>query len=203
VKAPPAPKVETPPPPQVVAPPPAKPKPVLQRYTLSTDTMFAFDKALLTSTGRSKLDELAIAIRGTQHDTIVVTGHTDRIGTPNYNRSLSERRAEAVKQYLLGKGLDPGKISSSGKGETQPVTKPGACPRGMPVAAVIACLQPDRRVEVEVSGSKLVEPGATPAAKPEALAPRRSAPADAVNNAKEAAGRSAKGLKPGRATAKP
>ena len=76
--------------PKVVAVPPA---PAPQRYTLSADALFDFDKATLKPEGRRKLEELADALRGTQHDTILATGHTDRIGNVRYNQRLSERRA--------------------------------------------------------------------------------------------------------------
>ncbi|HTE14688.1 MAG TPA: OmpA family protein [Burkholderiales bacterium] len=84
------------PPPSKVAAPPPKPKP--QRFTLCADTLFDFGKAILTPEGRKKLDGLADALRGMQHDTIVTTGHTDRAGSVNYNQQLSERRAETVKK---------------------------------------------------------------------------------------------------------
>jgi OOP family OmpA-OmpF porin len=180
--APPAPKVVAPPPPPKVeaTPPPAKPAP--QRFTLSADALFDFDKAALKPEGRRKLDELADALRGSQHDTIVVTGHTDRAGSVNYNQRLSERRAETVKSYLQTKGLDVGKISAVGKGKSQPTLKPTDCKGpGLTRAAVIACLQPDRRVEIEVSGSKIIDPNAPPAAK--AIAPKPKPEADAASKA--------------------
>jgi OmpA-OmpF porin, OOP family len=159
------PKVVAPPPPKVVAAP-APAKPVPQRFTLSADALFDFDKTTLKPEGRRKLDELADALRGVQHDTIVATGHTDRAGSVSYNQRLSQRRADAVKNYLQTKGLDVGKISAIGKGKSQPTLKPTDCRGpGMTRAAVIACLQPDRRVEIEVSGTKIIDPNAPPAAK--------------------------------------
>ena len=177
--APPAPKPVAPPPPPVVAKaPPPPPPPVIQRFTISADTLFDFDRSTLRPDGRRKLDEVSDALRGTQYDTIVVTGHTDRIGTERYNQQLSERRADRVKKYLLEKGLDVGKISASGKGKSQPVTKPGACKSGtMSYAALFACLQPDRRVVIEASGTKTIDPNAPPAAKPAAPQTQPAAPA--------------------------
>lgn len=150
--------------PKVVAPPPA---PAPQKFTLSADALFDFDKATLKPEGMKKLDELADALRGKQHDTIVATGHTDRIGSVRYNQRLSERRAETVKKYLAGKGLDVARINAIGKGKSQPVTKPTDC-RGpkMTRAAIRACLQPDRRVDIEVSGSRAIDPNAKPVVKP-------------------------------------
>ncbi len=166
---PPAPPAAPPAPPAKVVQPPPAPVPSPQRFTLSTDAMFDFDRTALRPGGRKKLDELADALRGTQHDTIVATGHTDRVGSVRYNQRLSELRAATVKRYLQGKGLDVGKISALGKGKSQPVTKPSDCPRGtMSHAALFACLQPDRRVEIEVSGSKVIDSSAPSIAKPTA-----------------------------------
>ncbi len=149
------------------APKPAPAKPVVQKFTLSADALFDFDKAVIKPDGTKKLDELAAALQGSQYDTIVATGHTDRLGTVDYNQKLSERRAEAVKKYLADKGLDAGKISAAGKGKSQPVTKLEDC-KGKGGRALHACLQPDRRVDIEVSGSKTIQAPATPAAKLEA-----------------------------------
>ena len=176
--APPAPKV-APPPPKVVAPP----KPESQRFTLSADALFDFDKATLKPEGRKKLDELADSLRGTRYESIVATGYTDRAGSVSYNQRLSQRRAEAVKQYLMGKGLDVGKITALGKGKSDPIVKPTDCKTpGMTRAAILACLQPDRRVVIEVSGSKAADAGApttrpaAPEAKPEAAPAKKAAP---------------------------
>jgi OOP family OmpA-OmpF porin len=158
----PPPKVEPPVPKAAEAPH----APAPQKFTLSADALFDFDKTALKPEGIRKLDELADALRGQQHDTIVATGHTDRIGSVRYNQRLSERRAETVKKYLQSKGLDVGKISAIGKGKSEPVMKATDCrgPR-MTRAAVRACLQPDRRVDIEVSGSKIIDPKAAPVAK--------------------------------------
>lgn len=165
-KAPVAPPPKAPAPaPKVEAPPP--PVPASQRFTLSADALFDFDKTALKPEGIRKLDELADALRGKQHDTIVATGHTDRIGSVRYNQRLSERRAETVKKYLQSKGLDVGKITAIGRGKSEPVMKATDCrgPR-MTRAAIRACLQPDRRVDIEVSGSKAIDPNAAPIARP-------------------------------------
>jgi len=86
---------------------------------------------------------------------ITAVGHADRFGSEAYNQRLSEQRVAAVKTYLVGKGIDPNRIRTEGKGETQPVTKTAEC-AGASGAKLIACLQPDRRVEVEVVGSRIV-----------------------------------------------
>lgn len=191
---PPAPKVAPPPAPKV-APPQPEPKPVVQRFSLSTDMLFDFDKATLRPEGRTKLDEISEALRGTQYETIVVTGHTDRAGSVAYNQRLSEQRANAVKRYLEGKGLEVGKITAIGKGKSETKINPPLCREpGLTRAQIFACLEPDRRVIVEATGSKTVAPGAAaskaaPSGKPEArpeAAPDAKAAAGAAAKAKEA-----------------
>ena len=149
VMPPPAPVVEPPPPP-VVAPRPPMP----QRVHFSADSLFAFGKADLSAGGKSSLDTFIRDLSGTRFATITVHGHTDRIGSTQSNQKLSERRADTVRGYLQSAGIDAGKISASGHGESQPVTKPEDCKGSRATAALIACLQPDRRVDVEVTGER-------------------------------------------------
>jgi len=122
-----------------------------QRVNFDADALFDFDKATLRPAGRAALDEFSDKIRNINLEGIMATGHTDRFGSESYNQRLSERRAEAVKAYLVGTGIDPNLITTEGKGETQPVTLVDQCP-GPKNAKVVACLQPDRRVTVEVTG---------------------------------------------------
>ena len=181
----PPPKVEAPAPKVVAPPPPPAPPAPPQKFTVSADALFDFDKATLKPEGQKKLDELANALRGKQHDTIRATGHTDRIGSVRYNQRLSERRADAVKKYLLGKGLDANNIVAAGKGKSQPVTQATDCkgPK-MTRAAIRACLQPDRRVDIEVGSSQaLAQPAAT-AAKPATAKPAAKAQGKAAPRAK-------------------
>ena len=92
---------------------------------------------------------------GATSDTIVVTGHTDRLGAAAYNLSLSQRRAQAVKDYLVESGNIPaGKITTRGVNGSNPVTTMAQCGDGLARAALITCLAPDRRVEVEVTGTQ-------------------------------------------------
>lgn len=143
------------PPPQKRAPEPvpAPPRMVPQSIDFSADALFGFNQAVLSSAGRAALDDFARQLSGAQYEAIFVTGHTDRLGTAKYNQKLSERRAHAVKNYLARKGVPANRINTDGKGETQPVTRPGDC-KGPRSAKLIACLQPDRRVHVEVTGTK-------------------------------------------------
>lgn len=137
----------------VPAPDPVKPLP--QKISFSGDALFAFDKAVLKPEGKVMLDDLASQLDGATYDNIIATGHTDRFGSNAYNQKLSERRAHAVKDYLVSKNVQAGRIDAEGRGETQPVTKAGDC-RGAKSARVVACLQPDRRVDIEMKGSKTV-----------------------------------------------
>jgi OOP family OmpA-OmpF porin len=130
---------------------PAKPLP--QKVNFSGDALFDFDKSVLKPEGKRMLDDLVRTLAGANYDVILAIGHTDRIGSAAYNQKLSERRANAVKDYLVSKGIAASRITAEGRGKTQPVTKPGAC-NGLPRPKLIACLQPDRRVDVEVTGTK-------------------------------------------------
>lgn len=138
-----------------VAPAPAPVKPLPQKISFSGDALFAFDKSVLKPEGKVMLDELAGQLDGATYDNIIATGHTDRFGSNAYNQKLSERRAQAVKDYLVSKNVQASRIDAEGKGETQPVTKAGDC-RGAKSAKVVACLQPDRRVDIEMKGTKTV-----------------------------------------------
>jgi OOP family OmpA-OmpF porin len=104
--------------------------------------------------GKSAIDTFASQLRGPKYDHIHVIGYTDRIGSDKYNLWLSRQRADAVETYLMDKaGVGAGKIEAEGRGKADPVTKPGEC-GATRSAKTIACLQPDRRVKIEVSGEK-------------------------------------------------
>ena len=154
VAAAPAPQpVVVPPPP----PPPAvvKPRPAPTKVTFSADSLFDFDKSVMKPAGQQHIDKFAADLRGVNFDVITVTGYTDRIGSHAYNMALSTRRAETIKTYLVASaGIPAGKIAAKGVDGANPVTKPGACKGNKATKALIACLQPDRRVEVEVSGTR-------------------------------------------------
>ncbi len=137
-------------PPVVVAP-----TPLAERVTLDADTLFDFDKAVLRPTGQAALDDFLGNLKVIDLEVITAVGHADRFGSEAYNQHLSEQRAAAVKTYLVSQGIEPNLIQTEGKGEMQPVTKVGEC-RGAKSAKVIACLQPDRRVNIETIGSQFV-----------------------------------------------
>ena len=112
---------------------------------MSATKMFDFDSARLTA-DTPKLDEIAAALNANPSiDNVVITGYTDRLGSDKYNQKLSERRAAAVKDYLVSKGIPSAKITTIGKGEANPVVTCNNKKR----ADLIACLEPNRRVEVE------------------------------------------------------
>lgn len=136
--------------PLVTAPPPQPP--VIEQISLSSDVLFAFNKAELRPEGQKKIDEIAGRLKGANVQLINAIGHADRIGSDQYNQQLSEKRAAAVKEYLSQKGIETSKVRSEGRGESDPVT--GDQCKGMSGSKLIACLQPDRRVDIEVRGEK-------------------------------------------------
>jgi OmpA-OmpF porin, OOP family len=150
------------PPPPVAVAQPEPPRMVIQKVTLSTDVLFDFNKAQLKDAGKQKLDELAGQLKDAKIDEISVVGHADRIGSETYNAKLSEARAQAVKDYLAGRGATTN-VTAQGKGEAEPVT--GDQCKKVAGKKLIECLQPDRRVEIEVLGSREVAAtGGAPAA---------------------------------------
>jgi OOP family OmpA-OmpF porin len=153
-----------PPPPVAVAAvaQPEPPRMVIQKVSLSTDVLFDFDKAELKDAGKQKLDELASQIKDAKVDEIIVVGHADRIGSETYNEKLSEARAQSVKDYLAERGAQTNVITAQGKGESAPVT--GDQCKKMAGKKLIECLQPDRRVEIEVLGSREAAGTGAPAA---------------------------------------
>ena len=133
----------------VVAPPERK------RVSFSADSLFSFDKSDIRAEGKAELDGFAKQLQGTRFDVVTVEGHTDRLGSTAYNQRLSEQRANSVKTYLVTSGgVDTTKVSAVGKGESTAVTKPEDCKGTKPTPKLIACLQPDRRVDVEVVGTR-------------------------------------------------
>ncbi len=133
--------------PAAPTPQPAKgPQPPAIRAVLQTDAYFDFDKAILKPEGQSKLDEFVVKMNEhTEVDVLLVTGHTDQIGSDAYNMRLSLRRADAVKGYLVSKGVSSSRIATAARGESDPSVTCSDQNR----AALIKCLAPNRRVDVE------------------------------------------------------
>jgi outer membrane protein OmpA-like peptidoglycan-associated protein len=145
----------------VAAAAPAKAAPVIMqpgvpaKVNLSGDTLFKSGKSSandLTPEGKTKLDELAGKIKAAgKIDTIRVIGHADKTGKASANMTLSQKRAATVAAYLKAQGVKAGKFITAGKGDTQPIVQ---CDAKLPKAELIACHQPNRRVEVEVTVAK-------------------------------------------------
>ncbi len=133
--------------------------PVAQRLHVSfnSDVLFGFDRSIISPQGKVELDKFSNELNGVEYDQVSIEGHTDRIGTNAYNDLLSLMRADAVKSYFVSLGSIPAqKITTVGKGSSQPITGVGACKALHSSVDAIACLQPDRRVEVDVTGVKVV-----------------------------------------------
>lgn len=127
----------------VAAPAPCEPK--FETITLQAERLFGFDKFKLNGDSVPVLDDVVAKLKEhPEFDVVVVTGHTDRIGSEQYNQKLSERRAEVIKQHLIGHGIDAGRIKAVGKGESQPIVD---C-KGVKGKKLIECLEPNRRVEI-------------------------------------------------------
>ena len=131
--------VVAPPPPPAPAPPPAATK-----VTYAADAFFDFDKAVLKAEGKAKLDDLVGKVKGISLEVIIAVGHTDSVGGDPYNQKLSVKRSEAVKAYLVSKGIEKNRVYTEGKGEKQPV----ADNKTKEVRAK------NRRVEIEVVGTR-------------------------------------------------
>ena len=133
-----------PPPAAAPRPAPAPQPPAATKVTYAADAFFDFDKSVLKPEGKAKLDDLVGKVQGINLEVIIAVGHTDSIGTDAYNQKLSVRRAEAVKAYLVSKGIEKNRVYTEGKGEKQPVadnrTAEGRAK--------------NRRVEIEVVGTR-------------------------------------------------
>jgi OmpA-OmpF porin, OOP family len=130
-------------------------KPAMEKITLSAEVLFDFDKATLRGEGKQILDtEITEKMKAhPEIELVLITGHTDRIGTDSYNQKLSERRAAAVKKYLASQGIEESRLHAVGKGEKEPVVD---C-KGVYGKKAIDCLQPNRRVVVEVEAQRQIE----------------------------------------------
>ena len=142
---PPAPVAQpAPPPAPAPAPAPAPQPPAATKVTYAADAFFDFDKSVLKPEGKAKLDDLVGKVKGINLEVIIAVGHTDSVGPDAYNQKLSVRRAEAVKAYLVSKGIEKNRVYTEGKGEKQPVadnrTSEGRAK--------------NRRVEIEVVGTR-------------------------------------------------
>lgn len=130
-----------------------EPRQVTQLITLEADTTFRFDEASLTPAARAELDEIAQAAKEAQDPRIRVIGYADFIGPEEYNLELSRRRAQSVESYLTEQGVPADAIQTAARGEGNPVV---SC-EGLEGDALISCLRPNRRTEIELSAFEVVE----------------------------------------------
>lgn len=138
----PKPVVQAPPPPTPVIQPPA-PVPQVIKVTLQTDTLFDFDKSVIKPEGRARLNDFVKQLQTVKYDAVIVIGHTDSIGSDAYNMRLGQRRAEAVKAYLISQGVR-NRIDASSRGEREPIAD----------NRTATGRAKNRRVIVEVIGTK-------------------------------------------------
>ena len=133
------------------------PAPAKAEEPVTASVLFDFDRSVVRPGEASKLDELATKIKGRTFDRLDVVGYADRIGADDYNLKLSKRRAEAVQVYLVGKGVDAGRIRVEAKGENEAVTGE-TCknmgPESRKNQKLVECLQRDRRVEVKLAATR-------------------------------------------------
>lgn len=153
-KAAPKPAAAPAPAPAPVAKPAPKPAPAPKPVVLRSTVTFASGKATLDDMAKFRLDQDIVAKLGSVGaiSFVNVNGHTDRLGSAQFNQKLSERRAAAVKAYLASKGMDVSNIEVFGYGKTFPIPTL-RCPDSKDRKALIACLAPNRRVEVELQGA--------------------------------------------------
>ena len=126
--------------------------PVSAKISMQAETLFDFNKADIKPEGRVMLHNLVTDLRKYNIELVVAVGYTDRIGSDAYNKKLSQRRAQAVQNFLVASGIPSPNVYAEGKGKANPVT--GDTCKGQVGKKLISCLAPDRRVVIEVIGTK-------------------------------------------------
>jgi OOP family OmpA-OmpF porin len=130
--------------------------PAYEKVVFDANVMFDSNKSELRPAGRDTLDQFVGKIRGLESQSVMAIGYADRMGTEGANQILSEERVAAVKSYLVGKGVAADRVKTSGWGETRPTTSLSDC-KDANNAKNVACMQPDRHVFIEISGTRLTQ----------------------------------------------
>jgi len=134
----------------------AAPLPAYEKVAFDANVLFDSDKSALRPAGLDTLDEFVARIHGLDSQRIVAIGYADRMGSHDSNQTLSEQRVDAVKAYLVSKGIAAQRVQTSAMGETKPNTSAGEC-KDANNARNVACMQPDRHVFIEVSGTRIAK----------------------------------------------
>jgi OOP family OmpA-OmpF porin len=129
---------------------------VYETVRFDANILFDSDKSTLRPLGQDKLDQFAKLISGLESQNILAIGYSDRMGTSESNQILSQQRVDAVKSYLVRTGIAADRVQTSARGETRPTTVAGEC-KDANNTKNVACMQPDRHVFIEVSGTRLAK----------------------------------------------
>lgn len=132
------------------------PSPVYEKVAFDANVLFDSDRSALRPAGRQTLDEFIGKIHGLDSQSIMAIGYADRMGSGNANQILSEERVNTVKDYLVSKGIAANRVKTSAWGETRPDTVRADC-KDANTAGNVACMQADRHVSIEVSGTRIAK----------------------------------------------
>lgn len=134
----------------------AVPAPIYEKVVFDANVLFDSNKSELRPAGRDSLDQFVGKIGGLESQSVMAIGYADRMGSEASNQILSEERVDTVKAYLVGKGVDAKRVDTSARGETRPTTNLSDC-KDANNAKNVACMQPDRHVFIEISGTRITQ----------------------------------------------
>jgi OOP family OmpA-OmpF porin len=140
----------------IPAPAAAGPFAVYETVVFDANVLFDSNKSNLRAAGRDSLDSFVVRIRGLEAKSVMAIGYADRMGSNASNQILSQERVDTVKAYLVSQGVASNRVDTSARGERQPTTWPSDC-KDANTPKNVACMQPDRHVFIEISGSRLVK----------------------------------------------